>query len=90
MAPERMGLKPWSHDNDFKSFYMTPNGWFNNESTNTIPEIQSYDFFYKSTIQTSFWKEMCQKSKIDTTIDFVKYPQILKNWHFLEHFCSKK
>ena len=37
--------------------------------------MASYDFFYKSTIQTSFWKEMCQKSKMDTTIDFVKHPK---------------
>ena len=40
------------------------------------PRLKSYDFFYKSTIQTSFWKETCQKSNIDTTIDFVKTPNI--------------
>jgi hypothetical protein len=47
------------------------------------PRIKSYDLFYKSTIQTSFWKEMCQKSNIDTTIDFVKIPntqEITLSW----------
>ncbi len=34
--------------------------------------LKSYDFFYKSTLQTSFWKEMCQKSNIDTIIDIPK------------------
>ena len=40
------------------------------------PRIKSYDFFHKSTNKTSFWKEMCQKSKMDTAIDFVKTPNI--------------
>ncbi len=38
-----------------------------------MPETQKSWFPYKSTIQTSFWNEMCQKkSNIDTAIDFVK------------------
>ena len=47
-------------------------------------------YFYKSTIQTSFWKEMCQKkSNIDTTIDFVKKNNIFKKQHSLEHYSEK-
>ncbi len=32
-------------------------------------------FFYKSIIQNIFLEEMCQKSKMDTTIDFVQHPK---------------
>ncbi len=63
MAPERMGLNPRSHVNQFQiDLNMAPNGWFNYESTNIIPgthmnqfkkkidrNMSSYDF-YKSTI----------------------------------------
>ena len=43
-------------------------------------------YFYKSTIQTSFWKRCVKKSKMDTTIGFVK---IFKKQHFLEHYSEK-
>ncbi len=40
------------------------------------PETQKLWFLLQvNKFKTSFWKEMCQKSKIDTTIDFVKYPK---------------
>ncbi len=67
---------------------MTPNGWFNHESANIkpwamfidfksiqnmSPETQKLWFLLQSRhIQNIFLKEMCQKSKMDTTIDFVK------------------
>jgi len=41
------------------------------------PETQkSWFSFYKSSIQTSFWKRCVKKFKMDTTIDFVKSPNI--------------
>ncbi len=51
--------------------------------------MASYDFFYKSKIQTSFWKKMCQKSNIDTTIDFVKHPKYSRINTFLNIFAPK-
>ena len=45
---------------------------------NMTPETQkSWFSFYKSSIQTSFWKRcVSKKFKMDTTIDFVKIPNI--------------
>ncbi len=54
--------------------FQKPTG-FNQSMYLTISQnMASYDLFYKSIIQTFFWKEMYQKSKMDTTIDFVKTP----------------
>ena len=41
---------------------------------NMTPETQK-SFFLQVNNSNIFLKEMCQKSKMDTTIDFVKYPK---------------
>ena len=43
---------------------------------NMTPEIEIYDFIYKSKFKTSFWQKKCHTPHTDTTIDFVKSPNI--------------
>ena len=48
------------------------------------PEIQKLWFFLQVNKPNIFLKEMCQKSKMDTTIDFVKYPEYSRINTFLK------
>ena len=48
--------------------------------------MASYDLIFTSQqLKTSFWKDMCQKSNIDTTIDFVN----IQETHSLENYSEK-
>ena len=50
--------------------------------------MASYDFFLQVNTSNIFPKEMCQKSKMDTTIDFVKYPKHSRINIFLNIFSK--
>ncbi len=60
-----------------------------NESILNWSIMASYDFHLQVNTSNIFLKKMCQKSKMDTTIDFVKYPQILENKHSLENYSKR-
>ncbi len=47
-------------------------------------------FFLQVNTSNIFLKEMCQKSKMDTTIDFVKHPKYSRINIFLNIFVPKK
>ncbi len=48
------------------------------------PETQKVMIFFTSQRIKHPPEEMCQKSNIDTTIDFVKYPKYSRNNPFLK------
>jgi len=56
---------------------------------NMTPETQKSWFFLQVNNSNIFLKEMCQKSKMDTTIDFVKHPKYSRINIFLNTFVPK-